>query len=323
MKKSPVLLFLFRLLGFILILVVMDFIAGTGLKKIYFAQKKGQLAQTTYAIDSAKQDILIFGSSRADRHYSPAILTKGTNLSCYNLGRDAEKIPYYAAVQEVAFKRNRPKLVILDMNANELIANEAKYFKLSLLLPYCDKHPELIKYVEEISPYEKYKIYSKIYPYNSMLFIMLNNLFFGNNIPKDEFGYQPLTGSLTVEQTKNIITRKNAFDEKEKKENRVKIDPKSVSYYKQFLQKTLDSNIKTVVVISPSLVKEPEIYRLQLKEISSAYPNVIFLDYTDDPKYSLQNQKFADMFHLNKQGSEEFSNDLALLLRNKGLLSNQ
>jgi hypothetical protein len=287
---------------------------------MYFSQKVGQFAQTTYAFDSATQDILIFGSSKATRQYSPSIITKGTNYSCYNLGRDAQQLPYYLAVSEVAIKRHIPKLIIVDMMANELYTDKSKYSKLSILLPYCEKHPELYKYIQDISSYEKYALLSKVYPFNSLLFIMLNNFIFQNKVEQDEFGYRPLTGILTVEQRDIIVKGKNLFDLRKNNEGGQKIDKKSVQYFNLFLNNTFEKSIKTVVIISPSLVKESEISRTAIKKICDQYSNVIFLDFSENEKYSLRNEKFSDMFHLNITGSEEFSNELHETLKNKNLL---
>jgi len=41
--------------------------------------------------------------------------------------------------------------------------------------------------------------------------------------------------------------------------------------------------------------------------MSNAYPNVTFLDFSSDPRFNYHPEKFADVFHLNKKGSEEFS----------------
>jgi len=320
MKKFPIIIFLLRLTLFIAILIVFDNLCGRVLRKMYFNQKVGQLAQTTYAIDSASQDILIFGSSKATRQYSPLLISKGTNLSCYNLGRDAQQLPYYVAISEITIKRHLPKLIIVDMMSKELYTDKSKYTKLSILLPYCEKHPEFNEYIKDISSYEKYALLSKIYPFNSLLFIMINNSLFQNKIIKDDLGYLPLFGILTKEQRDIIIKRKNAFDLRNDNEKGLKIDNKSVQYFKKFLNNTSMNGIKTVVVISPSIVKEPEVCINEIKNICTQYSNVTFLDFSNNEKYYLRNEKFSDMFHLNKSGSEEFSNDLNKILKDKLLI---
>ncbi len=303
-------LFLKRLFLFIIVVVIIDQLIGLMMRQLYFNQHKGQFAQTTYSVDSANQDIIVFGSSRAVRHYSPSILSKALGKSCYNVGRDGQMIPYYAALEDVIFNRKKPKLVILDINTWEFFVGSGKYEKLSILLPYCNKHPELIKYVETASPYERYKLYSAIYPFNSSLFIATNNKLFENKIASDENGYDPLNKTMdaaTIDYTKKIVEQ----SKKESKMVQAKTDTLALSFYKQFLQKCVDANIPTYVVISPTIAPEiPNERKNKLLEITKSFPTVTFLDYSCNPNYNDHFEKFADIFHLNKQGSEEFTKDL-------------
>lgn len=314
MKQTSFTIFLLRLLAFLLVLIIIDQTIGWVLQKMYFSQRKGLLAQTTYAIDSANQDILIFGSSKAYRQYSPKIISEGSSLSCYNLGHDAQKIAYCTALEEVTLKRLQPKLIILDILPKELYEDDLKYSKLWVLLPYCKQHPEFIKYIEELSPFEKNKLYFSTLPYNSFLFLMINNLLLEKYVKKDELGYKPYTNTITKKEFDTYLKKKELYDAKVKSEGSLALDPKSVDYFKQFLDRATKDSIKTMVVISPSLLTEPAIYRNKIREICAGYPNVQFVDFSDNPKYSHHNEKFADLNHLNKMGAEEFSRELTILL---------
>jgi hypothetical protein len=300
----------------VIVLLVLDVVLGWALSKLYFKQKRGQLAQTTYAIDSADQDILIFGSSKTLRQYSPKIISKGTGLSCYNLGRDAQKIPYCAALEEVVLKRKKPKLIILDILSRELYEDDLKYSKLWILLPYCKEHPEFVKYIADLSPYEKNKLLLQSLPYNSFLFLMLNNLIFEKYITKDELGFKPLNHSLTKEEMATLVIRKNQYDEKIRREGNIKPDQKSIQYFKEFLNRSRENNIKTFVIISPCLMQEPSFYRNSISEICKNYSNVVFLDGSENANYNLQNEKYADFDHLNKLGAEFYSKELNLVIQN-------
>ena len=76
MKTMSFAKFLIKPVAFLVVLILFDQLVGAGFRKIYFSQRVGQFSQTTYAIDSARQDIMIYGSSRAVRHYSPSIISK-------------------------------------------------------------------------------------------------------------------------------------------------------------------------------------------------------------------------------------------------------
>lgn len=303
-------IFLKRLFLFLIVVIVIDQLLGLLLSHLYFNQHKGQYAQTTYAVDSANQDIIIFGSSRAVRHYSPTILSNAFGKSCYNVGRDGQMIPYYAALEEVIFNRQKPKMVIIDINSWEFFEGNSKYEKLSILLPYCHKHPELIKYLETSSPFERYKLFSAIYPFNSSLFIATNNKLFENKLSLAENGYDPLDKNMDeagIAFTKKIIA-KEKMDVSVKT---AKIDTLAMRFYKQFLQKCADAKIPTYVVISPTIAPEnSSIRKDKLIEITKLYPTATFLDFSSNPNYNNHLEKFADIFHLNKKGSEEFTKEL-------------
>lgn len=308
--EPEVIKFIKKLLFFIIILILVDYVFGSVLSSMYFSQTKGQFAQTTTSIEDTNQDILIFGSSRAVRHYSPEILSNAFKMSCYNVGRDAQMIPYYTALQHVIFARYKPKMVILDINSWELSPGSSKYEKLAILLPYALKHPELNKYIAEGDEYERIKLYSKTYPYNSSLFILGYNYIFSNKVPADKNGYVPLIGEMTDAALKDHIRRMKISEDAKSEVGRA-IDQKALNYYIKFLANTFKSNIKTYVVISPTILKEPVSYNTKkLIEEASKFKNVKFINFSSDARYNFKYQKFADVFHLNKKGSEEFTKDL-------------
>ena len=314
--SKPVTRFFIRLAAFSIILFAADRLVGFALKKIYFSQNKGQYSQTTYALDSAKQDILIFGSSRAVRHYSPSIISKASGLSCYNSGRDGLMIPYAAAVQEVSLSRHVPKLIILDISPRELGIDRVKYERLSILLPYCSEHEQLMKYIKEVGPFEPDKLLSKTYPFNSSAFVLACNTLLSKSVAKDDNGYLPLENTLTKAEADDYLKRMTTRAKKIRGKTEIAED-KAIAYFKQFLDNTAKFNIKTLVVISPSILNNPFYLDNQLLErnliekITARYKNVTFLDYSKDARFNGHAEKFADYFHLNVQGSTEFSQLIA------------
>ncbi|MFP5041134.1 hypothetical protein [Parasediminibacterium sp. JCM 36343] len=307
-----------KIFFFIIALAMIDYVLGICLHSFYFHQKKEWTAHVTYSLDSAKPDILILGSSRAERHYSPSILSDSLHKSCYNAGMDAQSIPYCTALQEVIFKRWKPKMIILDINPWEFIEDTIKYEKLSILLPYCNEHPELIKYLEIASPMERLKLYSNIYPYNSTFFIAVNDKLHAQKMPTEEFGYAPI---IKVMDAAEITLTKKALlqDEKKDKDFYVKTDAFAFNLYRQFLKRCTDNHIKTYVITSPTLIPGYQNKsKKELLSISKTYPEIKFIDFSSNPNYNGHFEKFSDHIHLNKQGSEEFSKELAGRLKKLG-----
>jgi hypothetical protein len=315
MRKSSLIHFTKNIIIFVIVIFTLDRVFGFALEKFYFSLKTGQFAQNTYALDKASPDILIFGSSRALHHYSSKILSKKLNLSIYNAGRDGQFLPFYCASQEVILERKIPKIIILDVNIWELGPNESKYFKLSTLLPYVNEHPLLKKYTAEISEYENLKLISKTYPYNSTLLISVYDYINSDKLPQDDRGYYPLVRTVSEKEFKIYKVNQETYNQKRAKQD-IKIDKKAVAYYRQFLKKTADLNIKTFVIISPTILKEPNSEEKSLlAEIAKEYKNVTFLDYTSDTLYNNKYQLFADEFHLNNIGADMFSENLVSIIK--------
>ncbi|WP_276088385.1 hypothetical protein [Pedobacter sp. JY14-1] len=313
--KPDLLFFIRRFILFILLVIITDQLIGFTLQKVYFSQRKGQFAQVTYAVDSTRQDILVFGSSRAVRHYVPGILSDSLKMSCYNTGRDGQQIPYYTAVLEATLKRYTPKMILLDVNSWELARGEGKYEKLSVLLPYCRNHPELRSYVEQGGKWEKLKLWSRTYPYNSSLFILAYNSLFAYKLPAEDNGYSPLTGEMTEAM---FADHKRTMEKSKESENDndPNIDEKALDYFRHFLSLTKQHHIKTYVIISPKILKEPINYRVRkLMEVAGEFGDVRFINFSENPAFNFQYRKFADVFHLNKEGSEEFTRVLVSKLK--------
>ena len=324
MEKKAYIKFGSRLLLFCIALIVTDRILGFAFKQVYFHQRIGQFSQTTYAIDSSRQDIMIFGSSRAVRDYSSPMIAKGSGLSCYNSGRDGMMIPYSSAVEQVTLERHKPKLIILDIAPRELSKDNSKYEKLSILLPYCSEHREFLSYVDKISPFEPLKLFSKTYPYNSSLFILGMNALFPKSVKKDSSGYLPLDDSMTKAEMNDYQSAMQARAAKTRLKKEV-AEEKAITYYRQFLDRAKNDNVKTLVIIAPTILKDPfyldnqSVEKRLIVDMAREYPNVIFLDFSSDPRFNYHPEKFADMFHLNKQGSEEYSNILAQYIKENKL----
>lgn len=206
MIKNQYIKFLTRITIVILVLIIADQLIGRTLRHLYFSQVAGEYYRATYTIDSTKANILVFGSSRAYHHYVPEVFEDKLKMSFYNTGRDGNYLLYNYAVFKLVTKRYNPKIIIFDLNPIELFYHETDYEGLSSLLPYYNDHPELRKIIELRGPYEKYKLYSATYPFNSQLI----NIAYGNlEISKTRYasdkGYLPLYGKMKSATTNNAL----------------------------------------------------------------------------------------------------------------------
>lgn len=304
-KKDPIKFFLLKILILSAIIVVLDFSIGNVLSYFYFNEKIGFQYRTTYSIEKTRAEVVIFGSSRASHHYHPDIFIKRLNHTCYNAGRDGNFIFYHYAVLKGVLKRYTPKIVILDFNNKEFKQNQDSYDRISLLLPYYRRHPEIHSIIELKGKYEKYKLLSSIYPFNSSIIdITIGNTEINKNKKKDINGYLPLM--KTWNSSLQIDSNSSKYE----------LDSAKIEIFESFIKDCIDSKVKLYIVCSPSFIKSSHVdYSLELgKEIAKKY-NVLFLNYSNDSLFINNSKLFADIEHLNDKGAKVFSNMLIDTIR--------
>ncbi|MCZ2458010.1 MAG: hypothetical protein LC128_00150 [Chitinophagales bacterium] len=297
-KESKTHIFI-KLFSFLAILFLLDLAIGNVLRYYYFRQTSGLYYRTTYALDSTNADMLIFGASTANHHYVPVRFEDRLQLSCYNTGRDGNSIFYSFAVLQSILKRHKPRMVILDIYDREFKKDEKNYDRLSSLLPYYDKHPEIRPIVQLKGPYEKLKMFSKIYPFNSMLFtIWAGNSEFNKgreNIP-DESGYVPLTSNW---KGTLIIDSSSA---------KYETDTTMISVFRSFIKECVSKNIALYIFVSPKFVRfEKRDITLDVVEKIADEFKIPFYNFANDPFFLGQKDLYYDNSHLNAKGAEIFT----------------
>jgi hypothetical protein len=296
-RKKPIQYFFVRLLILFMILFVLDYSLGSLFRYLYFKQESGELYRITYCIEKTNEDILVIGSSRANHHYHPDVFEKRLSLSFYNTGVDGEHIFYQAAILRGVLKRYAPKIVLLDFVQAEFDKDRASYDRLSSLLPYYYDHPEIRSILNLKSPYEKYKMLSKLYPYNSEIFqILLGETDYKKLKHEDIKGYIPRQ-ELWDESIKTMVYRENYT-----------LDSNKVKIFESMIKDCTSAGSKLYIVCSPYFfdAKNQE-YSIRLgKEIAKKY-NIDFFDFSDNPVFTKNANLFADFAHLNDNGAKLFS----------------
>ena len=299
--SSVYLLFFTRLSVLLITVFLLDLIIGSVLKKFYFKQKSGLEYRSTYSIEKTTADVLIFGSSTANHDYIPEIFEKALNMPAYNVGRDGTSVFYDFSVLEMILKRYSPKIVILDFDKQEFSKDEQSYDRLTSLLPYYKDHPEIDKIVDLKSPFEKYKLVSKIYPYNSLIFtIAAGNAEFNKKRERDMNGYVPLNDvwGFPIKDGSSFIN--------------YEADSNKVRAYECFINNCIKAKVELYIVCSPVFVKPNYVNKSVIigKEIADKY-HVKFFDYSKDSSLLSRPELFFDLAHLNDEGAKVYSNMVA------------
>ena len=294
--KNKYLYFASRLFLLFLIVFLFDFSIGKFLRYFYFKQQWGRQYRATYAIEKTRADVVIFGSSRAYHHYVPNIIEGSLKLSCYNTGSPGQFLFYSYAVLKAVLKRYTPKVVILDVTANDLQIDNESYDRLSFLLPYYKTHEELRPIINLKSPFEKVKLLSSIYPFNStFLMIAGGNADYFKKKTSDIKGYKPLFGIWdTPIEVKNIAP--------------YKIDSTKLNIFKSFIEDCRKAETKLFIVCSPFFIRydQKDYSLLVMKKIANE-KNTDFIDFVNDTSFINHSYLFDNPGHLNARGAMLFT----------------
>lgn len=289
-KKRIVYLF-----SFIFIIILLDCVIGSALEYFYFKETSGLHFRTTYSIDSTEAETIIFGASRANHHYVPEVFEETLNMSYYNTGRNGTGILYQLAVLKSVLKRHKPKLIILDFYEG-FDYNPASYERLSSISPYYRKNEDVKEIVNLKGPYEKFKMFSRIYPYNSQLLtIAIGNMKFNKKRKKDIKGYIALNGKW--KKSLDTITYKP-----------YELDSVKIMAFKEFVALAKESGSAVAVVYSPIFRYEnDDMIKLKICR-NVCYENEIqFISFSNNEFFLSNKEMFQDISHLNHSGATIFS----------------
>lgn len=316
MKSTPLLRLLRNSILLLLILVVADRLLGTWLEHAFYKQKHGDDVVTRYTLDSTREDLLVFGSSRASHHYDVLMLDSLLQMSVYNCGRDEMGITYTSAVFPYAIERHKPKYVLIEVLPTELsaVGKSVEIQRIATrLLPFAHRHPGLWPAIAAAGKMEVYKAWvSKIYPYNSLIGSIIQNTY-TDFVHQTIRGYEPLHGAIDSATFKptHWMNMKSLTG----------VDSALKARLVSVLDLAAENGIQAFVVISPFY------YPLHIDGNDSyeALPHIAaahgagFLDWSKDPRFQMHPELFYDDVHLNDSGARLYSGIIADTLKKLGI----
>jgi hypothetical protein len=294
-----------KILGFVLIILLIDQIGGFALRQL---QKSATNRDLNYTLAVCKSDILIFGNSRAQHHYDAKLISDSLKMSCYNAGIDGgHSILLSYALIKVVTNRYIPKVIIVEIAPGSFNYDPIEYDKLAILLPYYSIYPELKPLIRLRSPYERMKLLSQIYPYNSNVFSLISSNLKKHYISEEEDnrGYVPI---------KNRVM--NLYSEIKVEHNITSpADSNKLTALGSIINICKEKSIKLYLVSSPYFHFENE------KQSNTSYSakhaldiihkgNVTYFDFSNDSTFIGKSRYFADINHLNDIGATLFTQSL-------------
>ena len=300
-----------KLILFIMVIVAADRLFGLVLRRLYFNQTGGQDYSLSYVLSKCNSDIVIFGNSRAQHHYDSRIISAGLKMSCYNAGLDGgHSIILPDAEIKILTERYSPKIIILEFSPTGIVHFDGDYDRLSVLLPYYRDYPAIRPFLQLRGPYEKIKLMSSIYPFNSDI---INIIGFNTNTRvahrHDFDGYVPLNEVLNPE----ILKFKPEYVSQSIMKTESSLDTNMVNALENIISICKEKKIALYIINSPVYHTANEIqtpaYAVAKISLDIIHRNhVDFLDFSDNPAFVGHPELFADAGHLNDKGARIFSN---------------
>jgi len=284
---------------FLLLLVLFDFVFGYFTKEIFFSQKTGKYARVVNTIQQDDSEILIMGSSHANRHYIPKILEEKLNMTCYNAGVQGQYIIFQTALLKMILKNHSPKLIILNVDDWWMYKSDEAYERLADLYPYYWDYREEIEPILALNPkFRNFKMLSTAYQTNSTI---VHAIKYFLQPQKDYDGYIPLYHKMEVPET----------IKPEDRENTGEIDNNFVTLLEDFIHLANDKNVDLILILSPIAVTiDREKFNYESFEMMKSMAdkhNIPFIDFTNNDSFVEQYELFNDYGHLNNDGAILFS----------------
>ena len=297
--------YLFKILIFLALVAVADLLGGMFFRYWYARIDTGAVGKEQYIVSQADEDLLIFGSSRAEFHYDPRILHDTLGMTCYNCGASGYGIILAYARLKMVTQRHRPQVIVLDVSRDFDIVKSDNNKIVGALKPYY-QHEGIDSVVLSIDSTEKYKMLSQLYRFNSNL----------HHNPKALFKDKP--GKRKPDAALGYLAQKGEFDKMKVKQQGgglldiTEVDSLKLQYVEKFIDLAQGSHL--FFVVSPIWYGMPSAEIKPIRDICQRR-GVPIIDFSNDKKYVHNDSLFKDGKHLNQRGAETFSKDLAHMLR--------
>jgi hypothetical protein len=243
---------------------------------------------------------LILGSSTAQSHYDPEILSQYTGIKTVNGGIGGYGIFLNYALLSERIKYDAPDILILDIAPN-VISDPIRYEKLDKLLPYYNDYESFKEIVALNNRFLGVFGLANSIKYNSSLYNLFRTVYKRKRI--NENGYVPITGKLK----EPLLQPMSAVA--------IEPDTTQIMYFEKIIQLCQGNNIDLYVVVSPSYIPfDPNHLILEDYIRICIDNNVDYHDFSFQKEFSKNNRLFFDQIHLNQSGAELFTKYICLIL---------
>lgn len=136
-----------------IIILAIDILAGVVFSHWLTNVTTGVLGNDNYICYHCKDDVLVFGSSRAKFHYNADLMSDSLGLSAYNCGASGQGIILSYGRLLMMKKRYQPKVIIYEVTPEFDLLKDDNQKYLSFLRTHYDQ-PGIPEIFDKVDPSE-------------------------------------------------------------------------------------------------------------------------------------------------------------------------
>ena len=298
--------FVVKVTMFFALLAGIDVIWGYAFDNLVSRIDIGDVGRDNFICNKVADDIIVFGSSRAEQHYNAQMISDSLGISCYNCGEQACGIILSYGRLLMLLERHTPKMIIYEVTPEfDYLDGKDNHKYLYRLKQHYDR-TGIDSIFWDIDNTERYKMLSGLYRHNSSFLQNSVAYFLRRSSDTGIKGFRPINWEMdTMKIRKGTI----AYDSKDG----YIYDPLKIKYFNKFLEKV--HGVKTVFVVSPIWYVQDDAV-LDTVKVICRNRDIPLLNFANNPKYVHHNEYFSDGVHLNARGADEFTRDLIVELKN-------
>lgn len=302
--------FLVKIITFFFLLAFIDYIWGISFDNMVSKIDVGGAGRNNYICNKVVDDIIVFGSSRAEHHYNAQMISDSLGIPCYNCGEGGCGIILSYGRLLMLSERHLPKLIIYEITPEyDYLEGKDNHKYLYRLKQYYDR-AGIDSIFWDVDKTERYKMLSGLYRHNSSFLQNSVAYFFRISTNTGVKGFRPINKEMDT-----MKIRKDALANKSK--NVYMFDSLKIKYFNKFLDRT--SDINKIFVVSPIWYGQNDAVLDTVIQICKNR-NIKLLNFANDSKYVHHNEYFSDGKHLNARGADEFTKDFIKALRKECII---
>jgi hypothetical protein len=317
--RSYILKFVLFILPLILLLIPLDMFLSKNLKKSRTYVSGEYVIWNDIYDAKMKDDVVIYGASRAMVNFDSKMLEDSLHRSCYDLGINGLGFWHiYLRHREFLRFNNPPKFIIFSIDICSLVRDKNLYNE-DQFLPYMLGNENIFKYLKDVNDFTFFDYYIPLVRYFGKRNAINQSI--KCSIANDNSKYFRSKGYAAMDFGWN-----DDFDNAQRKLGHlnINIDSASVKLFDEFLFECRSKNIGLILVYSPEYIDGQTFVkgRDKIMKIYSDFAekyNILFLDYSKD-EMSSQKKYFYNSTHLNKTGSDLFTDKLIKDLKKTNIL---